>query len=194
MYRKIPFADLAGQEASTGDGDAKTLNSQVAASLRAVVWRLASCKGRVPAAHLYQCLVLSLYTPNSLEVAYLLSTLGCQLISVGMHREAEQVHRRALCIAAAKLGPSHPELSYCLDWLGLSLYLQGQFTEALLVCYATKEMVEKSLGEKHPNVCGCLLNMAAVYDAMGWFLYAWHMREQALLLYASLQQNNEEQE
>lgn len=147
----------------------------------------------MPAAHLSECLILSLYTPNSLEVAYHLSALGCQLISVGMHKEAEQVHRRALCIAVAKLGPNHPELSYCLDWLGLSLFLQGEFPEALLVCYTAKEMVEKNLGEKHPNLCGCLLNMAAVYEAMGWFLYAWHMRDQALSLYASMEHNREHQ-
>lgn len=158
------------------------MHPQVVASLRALAWGLASCKDSVVPAQLHHCLLLTLHTPKSLEIAHLLSTLGCQLNAVGRHREAEHAHRRALCIAATRLGTTHIELSYCLDLLGLSLYLQGNFREALLVCYSTKEIIEKNLGRKHPNLFWCLLTMAAVYDAWGWYLYAWQMRDEAMSL------------
>lgn len=189
LYRKIPFLDFAGREAALRNGDSNTRpeNVQVVASLRALVWGLASSKGTIDPTKILHCLALTLHTPNSLEVAYLLSTLGCQLNTVGRHREAEHTHRRALCIAATRLGTSHLELSHCLDLLGLSLYMQGKFTEALLVCYSNEKIIEENFGRKHPNVCGCLLNMAAVYDAMGWFLYACEKREEAVSLYSNLQ-------
>ena len=50
------------------------------------------------------------------------------------------------------------------------------------MCYSTKDIIEHNFGRKHPSVCGCLLNMAAVFDAMGWFLHAWEKRDEALSL------------
>jgi len=126
-----------------------------------------------------QCLKQTRKTPDNLQVAYLLSFLGGQLIGLNNPQDAELLHRRALSIGSSGLGGDHPELSFVLDWLGLATFMQGNYTEALLLCYATKALVEKAMGERHPNICGCLLNMALVFDAKGWFLYAWHLRQEA---------------
>lgn len=131
----------------------------------------------------WQCLKDSLCTPDNLQVAYLLSYLGVQLIALNEPHEAELLHRRALCIGSAHLGADHPQLSYSLDWLGLSIFLQGNYTEALLTCFATRALVLKTMGNRHPNLCGCLMNMAMVYDALGWFLIAWQLREEATSLF-----------
>eukprot|EP00803_Ostreobium_quekettii_P003017 evm.model.scf_1106.1 EVM.evm.TU.scf_1106.1 scf_1106:2279-3575(+) len=191
QQRKIPFSDFAGRGCS--QGGSTTLQAQVVTSLNTLRWGLASSRATDSSAQLSRCLALTQQTPNSLEVAHALSTLGCQLNASGKHKEAEQVHRRAFSIASTRLGGDHLELSYCLDWLGLSLFLQGEFTEALLVCYSIKDIVEKRLGRNHPNVCGCLLNMASVYDAMGWFLYAWQVRDDARVHYSSQQANQQKQ-
>lgn len=119
-------------------------------------------------------------------MAHLLSKLGIMLMSLHQYRDAENLHRRALCIAASKLGTGHVELSFSFDWLGQALFHQRNYNEALLVCYTAKLIVADEMGESHPNVCGCLTNLAAIYEAKGWFLYAMQMREEAGALYATL--------
>eukprot|EP00210_Caulerpa_lentillifera_P004276 g4079.t1 len=126
-----------------------------------------------------QCLKQTRQTPDNLQVAYLLSFLGGELISLNNPQDAELLHRRALCIGSSGLGGDHPELTFALDWLGLATFMQGNYTEALLLCYATKALITKVMGERHPNICGCLMNMALLFDAQGWYLYAWHIRQEA---------------
>lgn len=119
-------------------------------------------------------------------MAHLLSKLGIMLMSLHRYRDAENLHRRALCIAASKLGSGHVELSFSLDWLGQALFHQSNYNEALLVCYAAKQIVTDEMGKSHPNICGCLTNLAAIYEAKGWFLFAMQVREEASALYATL--------
>ena len=128
---------------------------------------------------IWACLRDSLCTPDNLQVAYLLSYLGIQLIARNEPHEAEILHRRALCIGSTRLGSNHPQLSSSLDWLGLALFVQGNYTEALLTCFATRALIRRTMERRHPSLCICLMNMAMVYDAMGWSLCAWQMREEA---------------
>lgn len=116
-------------------------------------------------------------------MAYLLSVLGMRLIELKMLHEAEVVHRRALCIGCGRLGFNDPRLSGSLDWLGLVLFMQGNVAEALLTCFATRALISKTKGSNHPSLCGCLMNMAMIYDALGCFLKASSLRDEATRLF-----------
>lgn len=185
FQRKVPFVEFAHEPASS------TVVEQVTSYIRATIHDVNEA-GMPISPRVTKCLQISRYSPSSLLVAHLLSRLGVKLMLIHRYKDAENLHRRALCIAASILGSGHAELSFSLDWLGQALFFQQNYMEALLVCFAAKKIVVDEMGERHPNVCGCLINLATVYEARGWFLYAMQMREEAALLYFSLSRTGQQ--
>lgn len=179
--RKVPFVEFASLAPPSEDGN------RVVTCIQNLIHHLSQGEANFSVTdQVNQCLRISQRAPDNLQAAYFLSLLGCHLLAMGLFKEAEESHRRAFSIASCKLGAGHAELSFSLDWQGQALFMQGNYREALLVCYAAKEIVIMEMGSQHPNVGGCLLNLAAIYDAMGWFLYAMQMREEATALYGSI--------
>lgn len=122
-----------------------------------------------------QCLKATASSEH-LHIAHLLSALGCRLNSFNCQADAENVHRRALCVATKALGQDHPELASCMEWLAFSLYSQGNFKEAVLLCYSTMVLVCNSAGPLHPNMANCYFNLATVLEAMSLFEHAGVLR------------------
>ncbi|GMH39674.1 hypothetical protein BSKO_07572 [Bryopsis sp. KO-2023] len=178
--RKVPFVEFASQGVPSEEGN------WVVSCVKNLILSLNHAEDLPISARVNQCLRISQRAPDNLQAAYFLSLLGCRLLALGLLDEAERSHRRAFSIASTKLGAGHLELSFSLDWQGQALFLQGNYKEALLVCYAAKDIVVMQMGGQHPNVGGCLMNLAAIYDAMGWFLCAMQMREEAAALYGSI--------
>ncbi|GMH32494.1 hypothetical protein BSKO_00328 [Bryopsis sp. KO-2023] len=122
-----------------------------------------------------QCLKATAASEH-LHIAHLLSALGCRLNSFNCQADAENVHRRALCVATKALGQDHPELASCMEWLAFSLYCQGNFKEAVLLCYSTMVLVSNSAGPLHPNMANCYFNLATVLEAMSLFEHSGVLR------------------
>eukprot|EP00210_Caulerpa_lentillifera_P000682 g659.t1 len=123
---------------------------------------------------------------ENLQIAFLISMLGCRLNGLDLHIQAEQLHRRALCIGIKALGQDHPDLANSMEWLAFSLYKQSNFKEAVLLCYSTIVLVHESVGQFHPKTAHCYYNLAMIVEAMGLFDHAQVLREKGSTLLAVL--------
>jgi len=119
---------------------------------------------------------------ENLHIAFLMSVLGCRLNGLELHHQAEQLHRRALCIGIKTLGQDHPDLANSMEWLAYSLYKQSNFKEAVLLCYSTIVLVHQSVGQFHPKTANCYYNLAMIVEAMGLLDHAQVLREKGFNL------------
>ncbi len=94
------------------------------------------------------------------DIAESLTELGLIRRQQGKRDEAEQLHRQALAILAAR--PTSAEYAYALGNLGVALQAQRKLDDAAEAFTKALDIQKATLGETHRQTLGTLRNLAAV--------------------------------
>lgn len=92
--------------------------------------------------------------------AWLMGELGTLLSAKALHREAENLDRRALAMDEKEFGEQSTEVALRLNNLAQTLQATNRLSEAEPLMARVVSILEKSLEENHPNVAIAINNLA----------------------------------
>ncbi|MCH7932068.1 MAG: tetratricopeptide repeat protein, partial [Proteobacteria bacterium] len=116
------------------------------------------------------------------RLAGTLTNLAWVAFDKGDHRQAEELHLRALAIRRAALGPAHPTVAASLTDLAAVYTAEEDYAKAEQLLKDAVTIREEALGPDDPNLGQSLSNLGAVYSAQGRFDEAEALFERTLTI------------